>query len=149
MPDSGSLQFGERIVAGKVKTVHNSVTGSNFPPIHNREFKEVNQYILDNSEAGASVPVELHLQSLFQIETDKRIDPDDPNLCTIHMTAGPGYNKQRFDEDINIATQFGYTVIEQDSPLRSWKIYYMSIGNNVYCATYSTTFRRITVTSRV
>lgn len=149
MPDSGSLHFGERHQQGKIKTVHNSVTGSVFPPITNREFKEVNQYIFDNSQDGASIPVEVHLQALFQVPTEKRLDPDNPQLCTIHMVAGIGYSKERFDADINTAVQFGYTVVEQDSPLRSWKIYYMSLGNNVYCATYSTTFRRVTVTSRV
>lgn len=149
MPDRGSLEFGERIVKGDTKIVRNSQSGSIYPPITNREFSEVHDYIVQNSEDGASDPVMIHLEQLFQVAPRKDIDPDNPTYCTIHVQAGPGYNKERFIEDINTAVQFGYTVVEQDTPLRSWTIYYMSIGNNVYCVRYSSTFRTIRVSSRV
>lgn len=147
---SGSFDFGERIVNGDRKTILNSpISGSLYPAITNREFKEAKQYVVDNSQDGASDLVYGHLVALFQTNPVKKVDDDNPLLCTLSMIAGVGYNKERFDQDINTAVNFGYTVIEQDSPLRSWKIYYMSLGSNLYCATYSTTYRRITVSSRV
>jgi hypothetical protein len=147
--NSGSLHFGDRVFAGKISTVKNSITGSSFPPITNREFTEVNQYIVDNSQDGASIPVEQHLIALFQIEPRKSISESDPLFCTLNIITGAGYNADQFVQDVNTAVQFGYQVVDQDNPLKSWTIYYMSIGNNVYCITYSETFRRITVSSRV
>jgi len=144
----GSLEFGSRQQHGDITTVKNSNIGSDFPAITNREFSEVKDYIIANSETGASDLVFDHLVALFGNIPTKKVDSQNPEFSTlVIMPVGP-YNKNTFTSHINQAVGFGYTIIEQDSPLRSWKIYYMSLGNNTYCATYSTTFRRITVSSR-
>lgn len=147
---SSSFDFGERIVNGDRKTILNTpVSGSNYPAITNREFTEVESYIENNSQDGASDLVYGHLVALFNTNPKKKINENNPNVCTLTIIPTGKYNKDIFTTHINQAVSFGYTIVEQDSPLRSWKIYYMSLGPNVYCATYSTTYKRITVTSRV
>jgi len=148
MPHSGSLEFGNRVESGKVKRISNLPSGSSFPEIKNREFSEVHDFIVQSSEDGASIPVKDHLTALFQVVPTAVVDSKRPAYTTLHIQAGTGYNSDRFISDINTAVGFGYTIVEQDTPLKSWKVFYISLGNNIYCVTFSSTFRKITVSSR-
>jgi len=144
------LNFGERTLShsGDIKTIKNTSDSSGFQAITNREFKEEKDYIIFNSTPGASDIVFNHLVALFGAIPKKEIDANNSNFCTLTIIPTGKYNKNTFIDNINQAIGFGYTVVEQDSPIRSWKIYYMSIGNNTYVATYSDTYRRITVSSQ-
>lgn len=143
------LNFGERTHKGDTTTIQNILDGTERPAITNREFTEVHDYIVSNSTDGASDAVMGHLTALFGVEPRRDLVPNKPTYCNLYIQAGVGYNKARFADDIQAAISFGYTLVEQDSPLHSWEIYYMSLNNNIYCVRFSTTFREINVSSRV
>ena len=140
-----NVNFGERSMEGETSIIKNTKVGDEYPSIKNREFGEIEDYIMLHSSPGASNIVNNHLIALFGAIPTKK---ENGGLTTLVIIPTGGYNKNTFVTNINQAIQFGYTIVEQDFPVRSWKIYYMSIGNNTYCVTYSTTYKRITVTSR-
>lgn len=139
------VTFGERTTDGENSIIKNTKVGNEYPSIKNREFGEIEAYIMLNSNVGASDIVYNHLIALFGAIPTKK---ENGELTTLVIIPTGGYNKNTFITNINQAVGFGYTVVEQDSPVRSWKIYYMSLGSNTYCVTYSSTYKRITVTSR-
>jgi len=157
MLETKHKEFGNRKLHGKRKKIKNQHEDldiaihikTSVDSLKNRTFSEVTDYVIANSEDGASNLVTSHLSALFQIVPTKTVSETNPLLCSLTINTTQGYNVETFDTDVNNAVAFGYTVVELDSPVKSWKIYYMSIGNNIYCISYSSTFRKITVSSRV